>query len=140
MIVDSDKEKKIMDEIVLPLPGCIVWGYKNDDEMATIHFKRCKPSLDAVGDAFRCLCLRCAGPEHVKYESDLNRLERETSHTAAEKQLGVTAFEIVPSTVYVARASTAVYPSTVDVPWNRHQSNVNRFFQESWMRWKRVHD
>lgn len=43
---------------VLLLSRSVVKGSKEDDEMAFVQFTACEPSLNAMQDALKWLCLR----------------------------------------------------------------------------------
>lgn len=125
---ESDEVEEIWVREVLMLFRRIVSESKEGAETAYVRFMEWAPPLDAASDALRCVCLRWATAKCEKNESDVNRLKRENTCSAAGEWSGVISFEIILSTVYAFRAYTAVHLSTTELPWSRHRFYTSQFF------------
>lgn len=49
-------------------------GFKKGDQMAFVQFMKCVAFLDAVDNAWGCVCVRCTAADGGENESVANRL------------------------------------------------------------------
>lgn len=114
-------------------------GKKESNEVALVQSIYSVAPPDAGNDALGCVCLLSAPAESGENEANVDRLEGAINRVATGQLSEVIFFEIVLSTVFVARASFAVHPSTAELPWSRRQFYNTMFFEEPAMRRKRVY-
>lgn len=107
--------------------------------MTFLQFMECLPSLDALDDALKQACLRWATAEDGENETDVNRLEGESTRTAASERCGVISFQTNISAVHVV-LNLVVRPFFAELPWNQNRLYIWTFFGDSEMRRRGVHD
>lgn len=59
------------------LCGRAVGGHEECDEIASVQFLTCVPTLHAVKDKLGCICLQCESAEGEENENDMDTVEKE---------------------------------------------------------------